>query len=82
MKLAWGSVDYQIINPAVNPKVGTGSGLEILQLYLKNYTPLMCSSMVRVGKRFGFHSSLPLPKYDGGFMIFIKNAGFRRNVQL
>jgi NADH:ubiquinone oxidoreductase subunit 6 (subunit J) len=41
MKLALGSVDYQITNPAVNPKVGTGSGLEILQLYLKNFIELI-----------------------------------------
>jgi len=30
----------EIINPAINPKVGTGSGIYILQLFLRNFISL------------------------------------------
>ena len=39
MVLASGSFD--ITNPAVSPKVGTGSGLDILQLFLKNFIEII-----------------------------------------
>jgi len=29
--------DFSIINPAVNPKVGSGSGVDILQLFATNF---------------------------------------------
>ncbi len=31
---------YIINNPAINPKVGTGSGIDILQLFLTNFITL------------------------------------------
>jgi len=31
---------FVITNPAVNPKVGTGSGIDILQLFLSNFITL------------------------------------------
>ncbi len=30
-----------IVNPAINPRVGTGSGLDILELFLKNFISLI-----------------------------------------
>ncbi len=31
---------YNITNPVINPKVGTGSGIDILQLFLTNFITL------------------------------------------
>ncbi len=32
--------EYNITNPAINPSVGTGSGIDILQLFLTNFITL------------------------------------------
>lgn len=32
---------FDITNPAINPKVGTGNGIDILQLFLRNFIQIL-----------------------------------------